>query len=369
MDPPDHGRQRRLVSKAFTPRITARYEPWIRGIVDDLLDGLQDGPHDGHGLQDGPHDGHGLQDGPHDGHGLQDGPHDGRAAAGPGEYGSFDAVRDFAAKLSMRTIGELMDIPAGDLDMLKEWSDELALATEVPTLVAAFRSLDVFSPEELAGFGRASVAIHAYFADLIHKRRTHPGEDLISSLIQAEDQGRTLARHEVTNVLATLFAAAHESVTNLVANGLLALSRNPGQLAALREDPSIAPLLVDEVLRYDAPVQLTARVALGPTRLGPAAVEPGAIVILLLAAAGRDEAAYPRAGDFLAGRRAKGIGLAFGAGAHYCIGSSLARLEAAIAFTAIAERLTAFEVEEESLAYRRHVVVRGPRQMTVRHRR
>ncbi|XVQ90287.1 cytochrome P450 [Microbispora siamensis] len=330
MDPPDHGRQRRLVSKAFTPRITARYEPWIRGIVEDLLPA--------------------------------------EAGSGSGGQGSFDAVRDFAGRLSMRTICELMDIPSGDVNMLKDWSDELALATEVPTLVAAFRTWEVFSPEELAGFGRASVAIHAYFADLIHKRRRHPGDDLISSLIRTEDQGHTLVRHEVTNVLATLFAAAHESVTNLVSNGLLALSRNPGQFAALRDDPSLAPRLVEEVLRYDAPVQLTARVALAPTRLGPAAVEPGTIVILLLAAAGRDDAAYPDAGRFLADRSAGGMGLSFGAGAHYCIGSSLARLEAAIAFTGVARRLTGFEVEEESLAYRRHVVVRGPRQMTVHYR-
>ncbi|MFH8371757.1 cytochrome P450 [Streptomyces sp. NPDC018031] len=326
MDPPDHGRQRRLISKAFTPRITSRYEPWIGRILDGLFAEFE-----------------------------------GRD--------TFDGVADFANRLSLGTICELMEIPPGDAAMLKEWSDELALATEVPTLVAAFGSSEMFSTEELAGFGSTSVAIHAYFADLIHKRRRSPGEDLISSLIHTEDEGRTLARHEVTNVLLNLFAAAHESVTNLITNGILALSRNPAQAALLRRDPSIAPLLVEEVLRYDAPVQLTARVALAPTRVGDLDIEPGTVVILLLAAGNRDEAEFPGADRFLADRRTKGIGLAFGAGPHFCIGASLARLEAAMAFRSLTERFDDFSVDEESLAYRPHVVVRGLRTMTVRFRR
>src|SRR5262249_50954392 len=188
MDPPDHARQRRLISKAFTPRLTAQYEPWIQGIVDELISTFLDA-------------------------------------------GSFDAVTDFANSLSMRLICKLLALPLADLDMLKEWSDELALATEFPILVAAFRSAAMFTAEQLASVDRTAAAIHAYFADLIHKRRKNPGEDLVSSLIHTEDRGQSLARAEVTNVLVTLFAAAHESVTNLISNGLLALSRHPDQLA------------------------------------------------------------------------------------------------------------------------------------------
>jgi cytochrome P450 len=325
MDPPDHGRQRRLISKAFTPRITARYRGWIQGIVDDLFAQFV-------------------------------------------EAGEFDGVTDFANTLSMRVICELLDIPSADVDMLKEWSDQLALATEFPSLVAGFGNAAMFSPAEFDLVDRTAALIHAYFADLIHKRRRNPGEDLVSSLIQTEDRGQSLARHEVTNVLITLFAAAHESVTNLVSNGLLALSRHPDQLARLRADPSIGPLLVEEVLRYDAPVQLVARVALEPTRIGEAEVPAGTIVILLVAAGNRDEAEFTGADQFQADRRTTSMQLSFGAGAHFCIGSSLTKLEAEIAFQTVAERLGEFEVDEESLVYRRHIVVRGLSSMTVRFR-
>lgn len=212
------------------------------------------------------------------------------------------------------------------------------------------------------------MAIHAYFADLIHKRRKKPGEDLISSLIQTEEEGHSLTRHEVTNVLLNLFAAAHESVTNLISSGMLILSRYPDQLSLLRDDPSIAPLLVEEVLRYDAPVHVTARVALSSTCVGEIDVEPGTIVILLLAAGNRDEAEFPQADRFQGNRKTKGIGLAFGAGPHFCLGASLAKLEAEIALKAFAERLTDFTVDEDSLTYRPHVVARGLQSMTVRRR-
>lgn len=323
MDGGDHGRQRRLISKAFTPRITARYRPWIENIVDELFSEI----------------------------------------AGADE---FDAVGEFANLLSIRIICELLDVPMSDVDVLKEWSDDLALATELPTLVAGFRRLGLLSPEELAVVDRTCASMHAYFADLIFKRRRAPGEDLVSSLIRTEDRGQTLARHEVTNVLVTLFAAAHESVTNLITNGILALHHHRDQLALLRADPALAAPMADEVLRYDAPVQLTARVALSPTTVAGLDVDAGTVVILLLAAANRDEAEFPEADRFLISRTTKRMQLAFGAGPHFCIGSSLTKLEAELAFRAVAERFTEFEVDEGSLEYRRHVVVRGLRKMTVR---
>jgi cytochrome P450 len=240
------------------------------------------------------------------------------------------------------------------------------LAAEFPALVAGFRSTAMFHPEDFARTDRTGTAMHAYFADLIHKRRRDPGEDLLSSLLSTRDRGESLARHEVTNVLVTLFAAAHESVTNLISNGILALHRHSDQLAAYRADPSTGRLLVEEVLRYDAPVQLTARVAVSPTVVGGLDVEPGTIVILLLAAANRDSARYPAADEFIADRRTRTMQLAFGAGPHFCIGAAMARLQAELALRAVAERFAEFEVDEESLAYRRHVVVRGLSSMSVR---
>jgi cytochrome P450 len=321
MDPPEHGRQRNLISKSFTPRITGRYEPMIRGIVDRVYADLAD-------------------------------------------RGSFDAV-EYATRVSLGVICELMAIPDADVPMLKDWSDELALATEVPTLSAAFRSPELFSREEVDGFAKTSFEIHAYFADLIHKRRRQPGEDLISSLIEVRDGGESLTRPEITNVLLNLFAAAHESVTNVISSGVLALHRNRDQLALLREQPEIAPLLVNEVLRYDTPVQLTARVALRPGTVGELPVEPGTVVVLLLAAGNRDEAAFPGADRFEADRRPKSTQLSFGAGPHYCIGAALARQEAQIALSALATRPAGFEADEDALDYRQHVVVRGLRTLPV----
>ncbi|HEV2639088.1 MAG TPA: cytochrome P450 [Actinocrinis sp.] len=321
MDPPEHGRQRSLISKSFTPRITGRYEPMIHGVVD-------------------------------------------RVYAGLAERESFDAV-EYATRISLGVISELMAIPEEDVALLKTWSDELALATEVPTLSAAFRSPDLFAEDELVGFVKTSFEIHAYFADLIHKRRRQPGEDLVSSLIEVRDGNESLTRPEITNVLLNLFAAAHESVTNVISNGILALHRHRDQLALLREHPEIAPQLVTEVLRYDAPVQLTARIALRPTKVGDLEVEPGTVVILLLAAGNRDEAAFPGADRFEADRTPKNTQLSFGAGPHYCIGAALAKQEAQIALTAFATRPTGFDADEDALDYRRHVVVRGLRTLPV----
>lgn len=321
MDPPEHGRQRNLISKSFTPRITGRYEPMIRGIVDDVYADLA-------------------------------------------ARGSFDVV-EYATRVSLGVIRELMAIPDGDVAMLKDWSDELALATEVPTLSAAFRSAELFSEEEVGGFAKTSFEIHAYFADLIHKRRRQPGDDLISSLIEVREGGESLTRPEITNVLLNLFAAAHESVTNVISSGVLALHRNRDQLALLRERREIAPLMVSELLRYDTPVQLTARVVLRRTTVGELQVEPGVVVVLLLAAGNRDEAAFPGADRFEADRKPKSTQLSFGAGPHYCIGAALAKQEAEIALSAFATRPSEFEADEDALDYRQHVVVRGLRTLPV----
>ncbi|RSO45484.1 cytochrome P450 [Streptomyces sp. WAC 06725] len=316
MDDPGHGRQRNLVSKAFTPRITARFEPWIREIVDELLrDCLADG--------------------------------------------EFDGVQDLAAVLSLRVIATLLGIPREDIPMLREWSSDMALSTELPTLVASFHSTAMFDREELVRIIRTTTELHGYFANLIHKRRRNPGEDLISSLISTQENGRGLSRREVTNVVVTVFTAAHESTTNLITNGLLAMSRHPEQFQLLRQNPAIVGDVVGEALRYDCPIMLTGRVALRSDRINGIDIPEGSVVTLVLASGNRDERVHPKADRFIADRKPAVMNLAFGAGAHFCLGSSLARLEAEIVFGELARRLRGFHVHEDSLSYRRHVVVRG----------
>jgi cytochrome P450 len=187
-------------------------------------------------------------------------------------------------------------------------------------------------------------------------------------LLLSESQGERLTRFEVTNILSTLFAAAHESTTNLISNGILALLRYPDQLAVLRRDPGVIRTLVEEVLRYDPPVHLVARAATEPRQIGDIDVEPGTIICLLLAAANRDPAEFPEPDKFDVTRQPKRQALSFGAGSHFCVGSALAKLEAEIALSAFAERLNEPELDEDSLVYRRHIVVRGLKRTIVHFR-
>lgn len=322
MDPPGHGRQRKFISKSFTPRIVAQFRPKITAIVDDLFTKFID-------------------------------------------QGGFDVVSELAFPVSIGIICDLFDIPDDERDMLKEWSDDLALSTELPTLGAAIGIPNVFDQDEINRFGSTAIAAHAYFGDLIHRRRRNPGDDLVSSLLATEHDGDRLSRHEVTSVLSTLFVAAHESTTNLISNGLLALLRNQDQLTALRSDPTVIGTLVDEALRYDAPVHLAARMAKEPVTIGGHDLAEGAVVVTLLAAGNRDPRAYPEPDGFDVRRASNNASLSFGAGAHFCIGSPLAKLEAEIAIAAFAERLPGAEVDESSIEYRRHIVVRGLERMNV----
>jgi cytochrome P450 len=322
MDPPGHGRQRKFISKSFTPRIASGFDSQITKLVDELFAGFQ-------------------------------------------EKGQFDVVNELAFPLSIGIICDIFNIPQDERHMLKAWSDDLALATELPTLGAAIGVPRVFSMDEINRFGSTAIAARAYFGDLIHRRRKNPGDDLVSSLLATESGGDRLTRFEVTSVLAVLFVAAHESTTNLISSGLLALLRNPDQLAVLREDPTVISSLVDEVLRYDPPVHLAARMSQGNNTIGNYDLAPGDVVVALMAAANRDPKAYPEPDKFDVRRKSPNVSLAFGAGAHFCIGASLAKLEAEIAISAFAKRLHKPELDEDSLTYRRHIVVRGLETMTV----
>jgi cytochrome P450 len=203
-----------------------------------------------------------------------------------------------------------------------------------------------------------------YFRELIALRRAHPTEDLLSEMISAEDAGQKLTEDELIATCILLLVAGHETTVGLISNAILALLRHPSQLALLQDDPSLAAGAVEETLRYDAPVQMTGRVARDGMQIGNLAVRDGALMLLLLAATGRDPDVFadPDAFDI---RRGAVNHLAFAAGPHFCLGAPLARLEATIALQEFITRLAAPQLDEDALRYKPNLNLRGPEQLVV----
>lgn len=313
MDPPDHTRLRRLVSKAFTPRVIAGLEPRIRAIVTELIDGFAP---DGH----------------------------------------VDVVAQFGYPLPVRIITELLGVPQADHDRFESWSRRLVRGLDP--------ALAVTDPAEMDEILAAQREFDAYFADLIARRRTEPGDDLLSGLIAIEEQGDQLSEAELKATCTLLLVAGHETTANLIANGVLALLRHPDQLAELRADPGLVGGVVEEVLRYDPPVQLTNRVTRTPIRFGEVEAPEDGVLIVMIGAANRDPKAFEDPDRFDIHRDARGH-LSFAAGAHFCLGAGLARLEASIALSAFASRIQSPDVDEAALRYRPHVNLRGPEYLPV----
>jgi cytochrome P450 len=315
LDPPDHTRLRRLVSKAFAPRIIAALAPRIRERCDDLL-----------------------------------------TAAGAEGRQQLEVVSQLAYPLPVRIISELLGVPAGDHARFAGWSARLARSLQ-PQFVAADRA-------PAAAAQQARLEFADYFRELIAARRARPADDLLSELIRAEDDGHYLSEQELIATCVLLLVAGHETTVGLISNAILALLRHPDQLAALRADPGLAAGAVEETLRYDAPVQLTGRVARGGMQVGQVSAPDGAVLLLLLAAAGRDPDAFADPDRFDV-RRAAGSHLAFAAGPHFCLGAPLARLEATIALQAFATRVTGPELDPAGLAYKPNLNLRGPERLVV----
>jgi cytochrome P450 len=315
LDPPDHTRLRPLVSKAFAPRVIAGLAPRIRELSDDLLE-----------------------------------------VAGSEGRRQLDVVSQLAYPLPVRIISELLGVPAGDHSRFAGWSASLAHSLQPQFVVADASSA--------AAAQRAGLEFAGYFRELIAIRRARPADDLLSELIRAEDDGQRLSEQELIATCVLLLVAGHETTVGLISNAILALLRHPDQLAALRADPDLAASAVEETLRYDAPVQLTARVARGGMQVGRVSAPDGAVLLLLLAAAGRDPEVFADPDRFDI-RRAAGSHLAFAAGPHFCLGAPLARLEAAIALQAFTARVAEPELDPAGLAYKPNLNLRGPGRLVV----
>jgi cytochrome P450 len=278
---------------------------------------------------------------------------DGEAGGGRGQ---LEVVSQLAYPLPVRIISELLGVPGGDHSRFAAWSARLAHSLQ-PQFVTA-------DPAPAAAAQQARLEFADYFRELIAARRARPADDLLSELIRAEDDGQYLSEQELIATGVLLLVAGHETTVGLISNAILALLRHPDQLAALRADPELAVGAVEETLRYDAPVQLTGRVARGVMQVGPVSAPDGAVMLLLLAAAGRDPEAFAEPDRFDV-RRAAGGHLAFAAGPHFCLGAPLARLEATIALQAFARRVTGPELDPAGLAYKPNLNLRGPARLVV----
>jgi hypothetical protein len=310
-DPPDHTRMRTLVNKAFTPRTVEKLRTHIQQLVDDLLDQI-------------------------------------------GEHGEIDVIDAFAYPLPALVICELMGVPVEDRDRFKGWSGEIAPIID-----------PVGTPEILEKAMGTIGQFGLYFMQLIEERKKSPRDDFLSALIAAEEGEQKLSLDELLGLCVLIFIAGHETTQNLIGNGLLALLRNPDQLELLRSDPSLVKKAVEELLRYDSPVQLTARSALDDIQVAETTVPKGEEVIVLLGAGNRDPAVFPEP-DRLDITREKSQVVSFGGGAHFCLGAGLARLEGEIAFPALLKRFAKLELATEDPEFRATFTLRGLKSLPVR---
>jgi len=306
LDPPDHTRLRGLTQKAFAPKVIKAMEPEIVTMVDELLDRVE---------------------------------------------GSMDVVADLAYPLPVAVICRLLGVPLADESQFS-WASALLAQSLDPFVAVTGEAAD--GAEERLAAGRW---LRGYLRELIESRRSSPGEDLISELIAAEQDGDQLTSEEIVATCNLLLIAGHETTVNLIANAVLAMLRNRQHWEALAADAGKAPAIIEEALRYDPPVQLTSRVATEELQIGGITVGKGDIILLLLAAAQRDPRVYERPDEFDPDR---GVirHLAFGKGPHFCIGAPLARLEASVALSALAARFPAARLAAEP-AYKPNVTLRG----------
>ncbi|TXK85113.1 cytochrome P450 [Paenibacillus sp. N3.4] len=310
LDVPDHTRLRTLVHKAFTPRYIDQLHDRIEQIIDELLDTME------------------------------------------GEE-EVDLIHSFAYPLPITVIAELLGIPPEDKNQFRAWSDDLVAGSGV---------LDL-DDSQLA----ISVALAEYFRKLFAIRRNEPQDDLISALVQVEEQGDRLNESELLAMAVLLLIAGHETTVNLLGNGMLTLFQHPEQMEKLKGDLSLIPGAVEEMLRFSSPVEMaTPRFTSEAVELNGTIIPRGEMVMLVLASANRDPEQFPNP-EIMQIDRQENRHLAFGMGIHFCLGSPLARLEGQMAFTALLKRFPNLQlkVPVEELIWRSNLVLRGLEKLPV----
>jgi cytochrome P450 len=310
-DPPDHTRLRRLVSKAFTPRAVNALRPRITELVDAMLD---------------------------------------EAAL----RGRVDLVEALAFPLPFTVIAEMLGTPPADHERIRELSGTVV------------RSLEpVADPAMVAAIAAADAELTLIAAEMIAWKRANPADDLLTALINAEDDGDVLGDDELIAQTLLLYLAGHETTVNLIAGGTLALLRHPGQLALLREEPALVGNAVEELLRFDSPVQASRRITLEPVRIGDVVIPAGAFVMASLGSANRDEGFWgPDAAELRLRRDNARQHVSFGAGPHHCLGASLARLEASIALARLTARFPGLALDGD-VTWNGRINLRGPARLPV----
>ncbi len=244
----------------------------------------------------------------------------------------MDVIAEMAYPLPARVVCELLGIPGEDVPLIVGHAPALA------------RRLDPIVTEEIArASDRAAVELTDYLEGLLRSRRRHPGDDLVSALLAAEEEGSSLSHDELLATIILLLIAGHETTANLTGNGLFALLRRPAALAAFRSDPAHDRAAVEELLRFDGPIQVTQRTTLEPVELGGREIPPGRIVICVIGAANHDPTVFERPGTLML-RREPNPHLAFSSGAHFCLGATLARAEARIMLRGLVDRLPGLEL-------------------------
>ncbi len=304
-DPPDHTRLRSLVTKAFTARRVEALRPHIQAIVDGLLD----------------------------------------AVSGAGQ---MDVIARLAHPLPSLVICEMLGVPEADRSQFSAWTADIALLLG-----------PAVSPERLAIGEAAAARFMAYVRDLVRARRGRLGDDMLSALISAEDEGARLAQEELVATVVFLFSAGHQTTRDLIGNGLLGLLRHPDQWRHLTADSSLLPTAVEECFRYDSPVTFITRRALADSTIRGKEIPAGDLLWVSISAANRDPLRFVHPDRFDLDR-ADNDHLAFGGGIHYCLGAALARVEAQLAFGALLRRHPHLELVDGAVEWRETIAFRGP---------
>ena len=310
-DPPDHTRLRGLVSRAFTPRTVEGLRGRVEAIVQEHLDAVAD-------------------------------------------QGGMDVIASLAYPLPVIIIGEMLGVPREDQARFKHWSDEMV------------RGMGMSSVDDSRRSNRATRELRAYLEGVASARRREPREDLLTALLAAEDNGERLSDDDLYETCSLLLVAGHETTTNLIGNGLLALLRNPEQFDMLRREPERIEHAVEEFLRYDSPVQATTRILPEDIQFDGHTFKKGQQVALMLGAANRDPAQF-RDPERLDVTREDVKHAAFGHGIHFCLGAPLARLEAPAAFRAMIERFPQMRLDDSvQPRWKENLILRGLEQLPVR---